>query len=64
MKVYIVVYDPSYQTNDGYCKTMAVFDSADSASAYIWDWDNRGKWIDEGLDLDAFYWMEKEVMGE
>jgi transposase-like protein len=58
-KVYIVVYKT---WND--FKIMEVFDSKVMASAYIWDWDRRAEWIDDGLDIDSIYWIEKELRSE
>ena len=55
-KVYIVLY--------GEGDIVEVFESKKLASEYIWDWDNRSKWIDAGYDLDSFYWIEKELVTE
>ena len=55
MKVYIVMYEEDI---------LEVFDSKELASAYIWDWDRRSKWIDAGWDIDAICWHERELRSE
>lgn len=57
MKVYVVMYE---NNETGISETMDIFDTKQLASAYIWDWDRRYKWIEEGYNLDGFYWVERD----
>ena len=47
MKVYIVMCNG---------ELFDVFKSKELASEYIWDWDNRAVWIDEGYDIDSLHY--------
>jgi hypothetical protein len=58
MKVYIVMYE---NNEKGIYEIMEVFNSMRLASEYIWDWNRRDKWIEQGYNLDDFYWVEKDL---
>lgn len=58
MKVYIVLYE---NTENKVYELMEVFNSKRLASEYIWDYTRRERFIEEGYNLDDFYWVEKEL---